>query len=130
MKKKEIEEMVQIFSPISKIFKDFIRLKIVIALAKSERPLSFSEILLLFGKRKNWSAKLSYHIRILEREKIITNERRLDTTTGKARSSFYALTEQGKTIAEILEEIEVILRDKGKTLPSQKDSVFLNHHLN
>jgi DNA-binding transcriptional ArsR family regulator len=77
------------------------RLKIMALLSQSSKPLSFSEI----AARLNiQSPSLSYHLRFLEKEGFVINERRLDISTGKARTSFYWINKEkiDKLFAEIM----------------------------
>jgi len=77
------------------------RLLPLLLLLKENRPIAFSEIKHLL-KDQYSSPDLAYHIRTLEKANIIRNQRMLDTTTGKARSSFYTLTDEGKWVVDAL----------------------------
>jgi DNA-binding MarR family transcriptional regulator len=77
------------------------RLAALLSLFMEKRLFSFSEIKALFGNEYP-SSVVSYHIRALEKANIIVNERKLDVSSGKARSSFYRLTDDGELIINAL----------------------------
>ena len=90
------------------LFRHSVRFRIAMVLNNSDKPLSFSEVMNSVGIVLS-TPVLSYHLRALEAADLIKNIRELDTHTGKARSSFYELTERGKVIINIfLEAIEGI----------------------
>ena len=107
----DIDKIVKALEDLSFVVKDFTKLKIVMLLylneLDGETSLSFAEIKDYLGKKYS-SALVSYHIRQLEKRGIIENERKLDISTGKARSSFYKLTRKGKWIGNILTKIKTL----------------------
>lgn len=86
-----------------------VRTKIVMILSRSQTPLSFAEILQQFGKEKIKNYNLIFHLRVLEKKGFVINERKLDLTSGRPRTSFFSLTDKGKKAAKILEKILQIL---------------------
>jgi DNA-binding PadR family transcriptional regulator len=101
------EEEVKILYLLKKGFnalKNPIQFEITRILFYANRPLSFSEIKMNL-KEECTSPVVSYCLRNLERAGIITNERKLDTTTGKARTSFYKLTDEGRRLFNFLIDI-------------------------
>lgn len=93
-----------------------LRVKIVegLYIGNKNKPKSFSEIQNFleesFGKKYPSSAIL-FHLRGLEKKGIIKNERKLDLSTGRARTSFYYLTEKGEWMAETLIKIREVIKD-------------------
>lgn len=91
---------------------DSVRLEIAMLLLSVDKALAFSEI--KANLLNKYSApNLSYHIRVLEKSGIIKNERKLDISSGKARTSFYRLTPKGKTVIKALLNIaKMISKEK------------------
>jgi DNA-binding transcriptional ArsR family regulator len=100
----QTEEVVQKLSKFFDVLRDPMRLEIALLLFRKNLPLSFSEIKTSLGNKYS-APGLSYHIKALERANIIVNERKLDTSSGKARTSFYELTKEGKLVVEALLEL-------------------------
>lgn len=100
----QTEKVIRKLSKFFNVLRDSIRLEILMVLLQEDRSLSFSEI--KANLKSEYSApNLSYHIRALEDSGIIKNERRLDTSSGKARTSFYRLTPDGEKVIKALLEI-------------------------
>jgi DNA-binding transcriptional ArsR family regulator len=76
-----------------------LRWKILDLLCASDKSLCFAEICVSTLKK---APEVSYHIRILEKAKLVINERKLDTTTGKARTSFYRIPHAKKKLIKNL----------------------------
>jgi DNA-binding MarR family transcriptional regulator len=89
---------------VSKILSHSTRCSIVIILYIEAAGLPFSEIKSVIGTHIS-SPDLSHHLRILEKQSVLKNERKLDTSSGKARTSFYRLTEEGREIIAKLGQI-------------------------
>jgi len=100
--------MIKALTFLEKIFKSPINLEILLILDKAGQPLSFSE-LCSFITPKISSALLSYYLHILEKEKVIQRELKINTRSGKLRFSFYSLTDKGKKLTEILKKLFLLI---------------------
>lgn len=101
MSPEQIDEAVRILRKSLNVLKDPTRQKIVMLLMKANKPLYFAEIKKSF--EKELSAQLiSYHLKTLHKAGILTNRRGLDMSTGRARTSFYTISERGRWLIEDL----------------------------
>lgn len=98
------------------------RWKIAKILRETGRNLSYAEIKqLCFGKEYN-DGMLWQHLKSLTKSKVIKNERKLDFSgsTGKARTSFYSITNRGKAVVDHLTDI-IEISKKNRILSNKSE---------
>lgn len=118
----ENEKALQKLEDLYYILGDYLRVKIVERLYSNDEneSKSFSEIHNFLEKvfeKEYPSSLVLFHLKGLEKRGIIRNERRLDLSTGRARTSFYRLTEKGKGMAEIIMKVKEIIESGLKEIP-------------
>jgi DNA-binding PadR family transcriptional regulator len=89
---------------LSKALSAPVQWKVIILLSRQSKLLAFTEIY-NYVKEDCSSGTLCNYLKVLEKTGFVKKIRKLDLTTGKARTSFYEISPEGKEIAEELIKI-------------------------